>query len=185
MCDNRTANPRGYAARTACWRQFGVSELKDSEDGLKALDTLGYADPKRVAIEGWSFGGFMSAYALTHSDLFKVGIAGAGVMDWQLYDTIYTERYMGTPQKNAAGYKAGSVVAGAAKLNGNLLIVHGMMDDNVHVQNSMQLIYALQKAVKKFDMMLYPSPSSRHGIGDPDLSKHNRELRLKYWVEEL
>jgi UDP-glucose 4-epimerase len=154
-------------------------------DGLKALDTLGYADPKRVAIEGWSFGGFMSAYALTHSDMFKVGIAGAGVMDWQLYDTIYTERYMGTPQKNAAGYKAGSVVAGAAKLNGNLLIVHGMMDDNVHVQNSMQLIYALQKAGKKFDMMLYPSPSSRHGIGDPDLSKHNRELRLKYLVEKL
>ena len=185
MCDNRTANPRGYAARTACWRQFGVSELRDIEDGLKALDTLGYADPKRVAIEGWSFGGFMSAYALTHSDMFKVGIAGAGVMDWQLYDTIYTERYMGTPQKNAAGYKAGSVVAGAAKLNGNLLIVHGMMDDNVHVQNSMQLVYALQKAGKKFDMMLYPSPSSRHGIGDPDLSKHNRELRLKYLVEKL
>ena len=185
MCDNRTANPRGYIARTACYKQFGVRELSDIEDGLRALEALGYADLKRVAIEGWSFGGFMSAYALTHSKLFKVGIAGAGVMDWSLYDTIYTERYMSTPQKNAAGYRVSSVVQGARNLNGHLLIIHGMMDDNVHVQNSMQLIYGLQKAGKTFDSMLYPGLTSRHGISDPDLAKHNRELRLRFLLEKL
>lgn len=185
MCDNRTANPRGYIARTACYKQFGVRELSDIEDGLRGIEALGYADLKRVAIEGWSFGGFMSAYALTHSKLFKVGIAGAGVMDWSLYDTIYTERYMSTPQKNAAGYRVSSVVQGARNLNGHLLIIHGMMDDNVHVQNSMQLIYGLQKAGKTFDSMLYPGLTSRHGIGDPDLAKHNRELRLRFLLEKL
>jgi dipeptidyl-peptidase-4 len=119
-----------------------------------------------VAIDGWSYGGFMAAYALTHSDKFSLGIAGAGVHDWQLYDTIYTERYMSTPQLNPEGYRAASVLEAAANLRGHLVILHGGRDDNVHLQNSMRLVYELQRAGKDdFELMIYPR--SRHGVRSP------------------
>ena len=122
----------------------------------------------------------MAAYALTHSKKFKCGIAGAGVYDWRLYDTIYTERYMRTPQENKAGYDATSVIKAAKSLHGHLVILHGSMDDNVHMQNAMQLLWALQSAGKQnFEFMLYPR--SRHGLAR-QVSRHSREfqwLRLK------
>jgi dipeptidyl aminopeptidase/acylaminoacyl peptidase len=117
--------------------------------------------------------------------MFKCGIAGAPPTDWQFYDTIYTERYMSTPQLNPEGYKAASCLEGAENLHGKLLLVHGMMDDNVHLQNSVQLIDRLQKAGKDFEMMFYPSPTSRHGIGNPQQSQHSRRLMLSFLLKNL
>jgi len=125
-------------------------------------------------MDGWSYGGFMTAFALTGSDLFRLGIAGAGVYDWRNYDTIYTERYMSTPQDNTDGYDATSVVKRAADLEGHLLLIHGTMDDNVHLSNTIQLVHELQKAGKSFDLMLYPK--SRHGVRDPKQRVHMRRL---------
>jgi dipeptidyl-peptidase-4 len=125
----------------------------------------------------------MTAFALTHSMKFKCGIAGAGVYDWRLYDTIYTERYMAMPQHNAAGYDTSSVVKAAKNLHGELLIVHGTMDDNVHMQNSVQLIYELQKAGKQFEVMVYPR--SRHGVREAELSYHLRREMTEFLLENL
>jgi len=125
-------------------------------------------------MSGHSYGGFMTAYALTHSDLFAGGIAGAPVTDWRLYDTIYTERFMDTPQNNPEGYEKASVVQAADKLHGRLLLVHGVIDDNVHVQNTYQLMGALQRADRDFDVMVYPQ--SRHGIG----GMHYSGLRVNF-----
>lgn len=184
-CDNRSASGKGMKSAWACYKQLGVSELQDIEDSLKYLSTLPYVDMSRIGITGWSYGGFMTAYALTHSKMFKMGIAGAGVHDWHLYDSIYTERYMDTPQNNPNGYEVTSVVKGAKDCTGKLLILHGMMDDNVHLQNSVQLIYELEKANKDFEMMIYPSPRSRHGIGDRDLARHLREVEVRFIDKNL
>jgi dipeptidyl-peptidase-4 len=113
-------------------------------------------------MSGHSYGGFMTAYALTHSKLFASGIAGAPVTDWHLYDSIYTERYMDTPQNNPAGYEKTSVVEAVKNLHGKLLIIHGATDDNVHIENTYKLVDSLQQADKKFELMIYPK--SRHGI---------------------
>jgi len=120
-------------------------------------------DAKRLGLSGHSYGGYMTAYALTHSKKFAAGIAGAPVTDWRNYDSIYTERYMGTPQDNPQGYDASSVVKAAKNLHGRLLLLHGEMDDNVHIQNTLQLIDELQKAEKDFEVMIYPR--ARHGLG--------------------
>jgi len=125
----------------------------------------------------------MTAYALTHSTNFKIGIAGAPVTDWRNYDTIYTERYMGRPQDNLEGYRKSSVIEAARNLHGKLLLIHGTMDDNVHLQNSIQLIDALQQAGKQFEVMFYPE--SRHGVAQPLRVKHLRELMTKFILENL
>ncbi len=184
-CDNRTANPRGAEAQKCSYKQLGVRELQDIEDALKYLIDQGYADKDRISMEGWSYGGFMTAYALTHSKMFKCGIAGAPPTDWAFYDTIYTERYMSTPQLNPEGYKAASCLEGAENCHGKLLLVHGMMDDNVHLQNSVQLVYRLQKAGKDFEMMFYPAPTSRHGISDPQQRQHSTRLMLGFLLKNL
>lgn len=176
----RSASGRGQLDTGTCYRQFGVQELKDLEDAVDDVCARFGGDAARVAISGWSYGGFMAAYALTHSKKFALGLAGAGVYDWRLYDTIYTERYMRLPQENGAGYDASSVIKAAKDLHGHLVILHGTMDDNVHVQNAMQLVWALQAAGKQdFELMLYPR--SRHGL-HPEVGPHSREfqwLRLK------
>ncbi|MBL8900707.1 MAG: DPP IV N-terminal domain-containing protein, partial [Planctomycetes bacterium] len=155
QCNVRSASGRGMKYTKACYKQFGVQELRDLEDAVDWLcKTFPWADASRVGITGWSYGGFMTAFALTHSKKFKCGIAGAGVYDWELYDTIYTERYMATPQRNPQGYAASSVVKAAKDLHGQLLIVHGTMDDNVHLQNAIQFVHELQKAGKaNFELM--------------------------------
>ena len=120
----------------------------------------------------------MAAYALdSRPTSFALGIAGGGVYDWGMYDTIYTERYMNTPQANPEGYAATSVIQAAKDLKGHLLITHGVMDDNVHVQNALQLAYALQKADKEFELMLYPQ--NRHGIRDSDQRWFDRQLEWR------
>jgi dipeptidyl-peptidase-4 len=177
----RSASGRGMKFTKTCYRQFGVQELRDIEDAVDWIcKTHPWADPARVGISGWSYGGFMAAYALTHSDKFKCGIAGAGVYDWRLYDTIYTERYMATPQRNREGYDRSSCVKAAANLKGHLLIIHGTMDDNVHLQNAMQFVHALQNAnQQEFTLMVYPK--SRHGVG----SRHLAVLRERFMRARL
>ena len=125
----------------------------------------------------------MTAYALTHSKAWKIGIAGGTVADWRLYDSIYTERYMKTPQNNPNGYQTSSVIAAAANLNGKLLLIHGAIDDNVHLQNAMQLAYALQQADKQFDLMLYPN--QQHGISHTAQHQHLQRLMIDYIIKNL
>ena len=172
--DPRSASGKGAQSAWTCYKQLGVQELKDLEEAVAWLAKNPYVDASRVGISGHSYGGFMAAYALTHSKTFSAGIASGPVTDWKLYDSIYTERYMLTPKENADGYAKTSCVAAAKNLSGRLLIVHGMMDDNVHMQNSVQLADALQKAGKEFEMMFYPQ--SRHGIGGAHYLKLQTEF---------
>ena len=154
--DPRCASGKGACSAWTAYKQLGVQELKDIEEAIDWLTTHPWVDAKRLGLSGHSYGGFMTAFALTHSKKFSAGIAGAPVTDWRNYDTIYTERYMSTPQENPQGYDASSAVKAAKNLHGRLLLLHGEMDDNVHVQNSMQLIDELQKAEKDFEVMIYP-----------------------------
>jgi len=183
ICDNRSASGKGLESTAAVYRRFGESELRDIEDGVSWLKRQPYVDANRIGIHGWSFGGFMTTYALTHSTSFTMGIAGGTVSDWRDYDTVYTERYLGRPQDNPDGYRNSSPRFAAANLHGSLLLIHGAIDDNVHVQNTMQLVYELQKANKPFRLMLYPK--SRHGVTDPSLVRHLRGLMLDYTLEHL
>lgn len=181
----RSASGRGQVHTGTCYQQLGVQELKDLEDAVDhACKTWG-GDPARVAISGWSYGGFMAAFALTHSTKFALGLAGAGVHDWRLYDTVYTERYMRTPQQNAKGYDQTSVIKAAKDLHGHLVLLHGTMDDNVHLQNTMQLVWELQKAGKQdFELMVYPR--SRHGLAR-EVGRHSQEyqwLRLQKLLQK-
>jgi dipeptidyl-peptidase-4 len=162
-CDPRSAGGKGACSAWTAYKQLGVQELKDIEEAIEWLKDKPYVDDDRIGMSGHSYGGFMTAYALTHSKLFAGGIAGAPVTDWRLYDTIYTERYMDTPQNNPAGYEKTSVVKAAENLHGKLLIIHGATDDNVHIENTFKLVNALQQADRKFELMIYPK--SRHGVG--------------------
>ena len=183
VCDNRTASGKGLESTWDVYKNFGELELKDIEDGLSWLKGQQYVDGSRIGIWGWSYGGFMTSYALTHSKSFKMGIAGGTVTDWRDYDSIYTERYMKTPQNNPEGYKKSSPVHAAKDLHGKLLLIHGAIDDNVHMQNTIQFVYELQKAGKQFELMLYPK--SRHGVTDPLLLKHMRQMMTDFIVENL
>jgi dipeptidyl aminopeptidase/acylaminoacyl peptidase len=172
--DPRSASGQSAASAWTAYKQLGVRELKDLEAAVAWLCQNPWADASRVGISGHSFGGFMAGFALTHSKVFSAGIASGPVTDWRLYDSIYTERYMLTPQENPDGYDKSSVVKAAKNLHGKLLIVHGMMDDNVHMQTSVQLADALQSAGKEFEMMFYPR--SRHGIA----SQHYLRLQIDF-----
>ncbi len=161
--DPRSASGKGAASAWPAYKQLGVQELRDLGEALAWLKARPYVDGSRIGISGHSYGGYLTAFALTHSTLFAAGIAAAPVTDWREYDSFYTERYMGTPQDNPAGYKASSVIAAAKDLHGRLLIVHGGMDNNVSPRNTYRLVQALQQANKDFELMLYPS--ARHGVG--------------------
>jgi dipeptidyl-peptidase-4 len=183
VCDNRTASGKGVESTWPVFKHFGELELRDIEDGISWLKLQPYVDGSRIGIHGWSYGGFMTTYALTHSTSFTMGIAGGTVSDWRNYDTVYTERYMGTPQQNPEGYRGSSPRWAANSLHGSLLLIHGAIDDNVHISNTMQLVYELQKAGKPFELMLYPK--SRHGVTDPALVRHLRGLMFDFTIEHL
>ncbi len=161
--DPRSASGKGAQSAWTCYKQLGVQELKDLEEAVDWMAKNPWVDASRVGLSGHSYGGFMTSYALTHSKKFAAGVAGAPVTDWRYYDSIYTERYMGLPSENKAGYEATSVVKAAKNLSGKLYLVHGLIDDNVHPQNSLNLATALHAANAEFDMMVYPT--HRHGIG--------------------
>jgi dipeptidyl-peptidase 4 len=178
LCDNRSALGRGNSDTWKIYRNLGDVELRDLEDAARWIGTQDWADPDRIGLWGWSYGGYFTAYALTHSKLFHAGIAGAPVTDWRNYDSVYTERYMDTPQSNPSGYESSSVVAAAKDLHGRLLLIHGEIDDNVHMANSMQLVHALQKAGKPFELMVYPN--NRHGISDPQQTFHQYQMMTDF-----
>jgi dipeptidyl-peptidase-4 len=183
VCDNRTASGKGVESTWPVYKNFGQLELRDLEDGVSYLKSLQFVDPDRIGLHGWSYGGFMTAYALTHSKTFKIGIAGGLVSDWRNYDSIYTERYMLTPQNNRIGYDNSSVLKAAKNLNGRLMIIHGQIDDNVHPQNATQLAYELQKANKQFDLMLYPT--QRHGLTNPAQIQHWYTMMTDFILKNL
>ncbi|MFN5392547.1 MAG: DPP IV N-terminal domain-containing protein [Planctomycetota bacterium] len=183
LCDNRSALGRGNADTWKIYKDLGALELSDLEDTVAWLGTQKWADTKRLGIWGWSYGGYFTAYAMTHSKLFRAGIAGAPVTDWRNYDSIYTERYMSTPQLNPEGYRSSSVVEAAGNLHGQLMLIHGEIDDNVHMTNTLQLAYALQKAGKQFELMVYPK--SRHGITDPQQVHHQFQMMTDFWIRNL
>lgn len=180
ILDNRSAGGRGVESQWPVYGRLGEQELQDLEDGLTWLTDQPYVDGSRVVLSGWSYGGFMTAYALTHSRRWSAGIAGAPVTDWRDYDTVYTERYMRTPQNNPDGYLDTAPRLAAERLQGRLLLIHGMLDDNVHLQNTVQFAYELQRAGKPFEMMLYPR--SHHSITDPRLNRHVRQVMLDFAI---
>lgn len=169
--DNRGTAGRGRAFQSASRRRFGEVELADQLAALdQVLTQFPQLDATRLGWWGWSYGGYMTLYAMTHSDRFQAGVAVAPVTDWRDYDSIYTERYMGLPRDHEASYRNSAPVNVARQLKGRLLEVHGTSDDNVHLQNTMQMINALIAAGQQFDLQLYPRKT--HGIAGADTRAH-------------
>lgn len=183
VCDNRSASGKGAESAWTSYKRMGEGELSDLEDGLKWLTSQSYVDGSRVALSGWSYGGFMTSFALTHSTMWSAGLSGGTVSDWRDYDSIYTERVMLMPQNNPEGYKDTAPRWAAKNLHGNILLMHGTIDDNVHMQNTIQFIYELEKANKPYQLQVYPK--SRHGVVDPALVAHMRAAMWKFIEENL
>jgi dipeptidyl-peptidase-4 len=182
--DNRGAAWRGNDFRKVTQYRLGVQESQDQIDVAKWLATRGYVDPKRIGIWGWSYGGFMTLMTTTRGgDIFKAGLSVAPVSDWKLYDTIYTERYMWTPQENAEGYRVSSPQQYAASLAARLLLVHGTGDDNVHPQNTIQMADKLQSAGKVFFEALYPNRT--HSISERGATPQLYETFTRFILENL
>ncbi len=161
--DNRGTGFRGEEFKKMTYLQLGKYEIQDQIEAAKYMAQLPYVDASKIAIFGWSYGGYMSSLAMTKgADVFSTGIAVAPVTNWRYYDNIYTERFMRTPQENADGYDDNSPINHVEKLKGNYLLIHGGADDNVHPQNSFDMVTALVAANKQFDYMAYPN--SNHGI---------------------
>jgi dipeptidyl-peptidase-4 len=164
--DNRGTPGRGKAFEGAAYLKLGGPDVDDQAALVKALRERPYVDGSRVAVAGHSYGGYMALMCvLRHPDVFQVAVAGAPPTDWRQYDTIYTERAMRTPQENEAGYDAGSAVKLAGRLKGRVLLLHGMMDDNVHPSNTFALAQAWQQSSTPFEMQLFANAA--HGIGSP------------------
>ena len=181
--DHRASGHFGKEGVAYMHRNLGYWEMIDYKTLVKSLIDRGIADPTKICITGFSYGGYMSCYALTYgSDVFTHGMAGGSVTDWQLYDSAYTERFMDTPAENPEGYKSSSVMTHVDKYKGVLQIVHGTMDDNVHMQNSIQLISKLEDNKKEFEFMLYPG--GRHGWGG-NKGVHFDNLKIKFIYKYL
>jgi len=181
--DGRGSYGRGHHWEEEIYRQMGKLELRDQLKGVEYLKSLPYVDSGRIGIWGWSYGGYMTLYALTHSKEFVMGISVAPVTDWDFYDTIYTERYMSLPDLNPAGYRKSAPVNFAGDLSGELLLVHGTGDDNVHMQNTIQMTDALIDAGKDFDLMLYPQ--QQHGISPTNDRIHLYEKMTEFVEHHL
>ena len=161
--DNRGTGGRGAEFKKCTYKELGKLETIDQIEGAKYLANLGYIDENRIGIWGWSYGGYMSSLCLLKGNkYFKSAIAVAPVTNWRFYDTIYTERYMQTPQENPNGYDLNSPINHVDSLKGNFLLIHGSADDNVHVQNTYEMVDALIKSNKQFDLFIYPDKN--HGI---------------------
>ncbi len=183
IVDPRACSHRSAKLAWPVFRNFATEELKDILASIEHVKKEGWVDEDRIGLWGWSYGGYMTAYAMTHSEIFKMGISGAPVTAWKNYDAIYTERYMGLPKDNPEGYKTSSVLESAENLSGKILLIHGTIDDNVHLNNTMQLVELLQKAGKQFELMLYPA--SRHTVRNKEQLKHLRKLMTDFVMENL
>ena len=164
--DNRGAARRGLAFESALCRRMGTIEVDDQVDGVRHVVAMGVADPSRVGIYGWSYGGYMSLLCLYRApDVFRAAVSGAPVTEWEGYDTHYTERYMRTPAENPDGYRDGSVLT-HLKPAGKLLLVHGLIDENVHFRHAARLMDALVKKGLPHELLLFPDerhmPRSEH-----------------------
>jgi dipeptidyl-peptidase-4 len=175
--DNRGSGSRGTAFEAALHRRMGTVEVEDQVRGVEYLRSLPFVDPARIGVWGWSYGGYMALMSMVRApDHFAAGVSGAPVTDWRLYDTHYTERYMGVPEAGAAqsnpeGYRDGNVMTHAAALKGPLLVMHGMADDNVLFTHSTALFKRLQDLGKPFEVM--PYPGSKHALmGFPSTGLH-------------
>ena len=181
--DHRASGHFGKEGVNYMYRNLGYWEMTDYMTMAKWFIENGHADPKKIAITGFSYGGYMSCYALTFgSSVFTHAMAGGSVTAWELYDSHYTERFMDTPKENPEGYKSGSVMTHIKNFKGVLQLVHGTSDDNVHMQNSIQLLSALQDNGKEVEFMLYPG--GRHGWGGAK-GKHFADLKTKFIYTHL
>ena len=184
IVDNRGAAGHGHKFETPIYHHFGRAELADQLAGVKWLTRQSYVDGSRVGIWGWSFGGYLTCMAMLRAgDVFRAGFAGAPVTDWRRYDTIYTERYMGTPQENPEGYRDSSPVNFAAGLQGKLLIAHATGDDNVHFSNSLALAEQLVEAQKYAEFLIYADRG--HGVTDSTARIHVFHRVTQFFAENL
>jgi dipeptidyl-peptidase-4 len=182
--DPRGTMYRGADFKKSTYLNLGKLETEDIINVGKELQTYDYVDASRIGIQGWSYGGFMASLAITKgADVFKTGIAVAPVTNWKYYDNIYTERFMRTPQENEEGYEQNSPINFVSKLKGNYFLIHGSADDNVHYQNSMEMVNALVKANKQFDLFIYPDKN--HGIYGGNTRNHLFNMLLNYTLEHL
>ena len=182
--DPRGTMYRGADFKKSTYLQLGKLETEDIIAVGKELGKLKFVNSKRIGIQGWSFGGFMTSLAMTKgSDVFKTGIAVAPVTNWKYYDNIYTERFMRTPSENPTGYESNSPINFVNQLKGNFLLIHGSGDDNVHYQNSMEMINSLVKENKQFDMFIYPNKN--HGIYGGNTRNHLFNMMLNFTLENL
>jgi dipeptidyl-peptidase-4 len=173
--DNRGTMYRGKAFKTCTYKQLGKLEVEDQIETAKYLGALSYVDKTRIGTWGWSFGGYLSSLCITKgADYFKMAIAVAPVTNWRYYDNIYTERFMQLPQENASGYDDNSPINHVSKLKGKYLLIHGSADDNVHVQNTMEMITALVAANKQFDLFIYPDKNHSIYGGNTRLHLYNK-----------
>lgn len=181
--DNRGTWGRGHRWESVIFHNLGAHELEDQKEGIRYLQSLGLADTSHMGIYGWSYGGYMTLDALTHAPgLFRAGIAGAPVTHWRNYDTIYTERYMGLPEENVSGYENASALTHAAELRDKLLIIHNLEDDNVHFQNTVQFVDALERAGRPFELILYPQ--KEHGVTGA-LKRHLYETMVDFFEKNV
>jgi len=181
--DDRTSAIRGHKYAALGDHNIGPVAVKDHEVAVEYLTSLPYIDSEHTAVWGWSGGGFTTTFHMTHTKLFQFGIAGAPVTDWHLYDSIYTERYMGVPQDDPEAYQRTSSLEGVEDYSGRLLLIHGTHDDNVHPQNTTKLIGALIKSRKQFDLMIYPNET--HGIRGKDEVIHLWTMVYEYMERNL
>ncbi len=181
--DGRGTGYKGRDFKKITQKELGKYEIEDQIEAAKELGKRNYIDKNRIGIWGWSFGGYMSSLAITKgADTFKMAIAVAPVTSWRFYDTIYTERYMQTPQENASGYDDNSPINFAHLLKGKYLLIHGSGDDNVHVQNTMRMINALVEANKQFDLFIYPDRT--HGIYSARNDRLHLYKKMTTFIEE-
>jgi dipeptidyl-peptidase-4 len=184
MLDNRGSAFRGTAFQAPIHRRMGAVEVVDQVQGARWLGSQSYVDPSRIGVWGWSYGGYMTLNLMFKApDIFRAGVSGAPVTDFALYDTHYTERYLDRPQDNATGYAATSVLPYAKDLKGNLLVMHGMADDNVLFLNSTKLFRKLQDLNKPFEVMVYPG--AKHGLMRQNDGRHGYTMIKRFFDENL
>ncbi len=182
--DNRGTGARGEYFKKCIYKQLGKLETMDQINAAKYFGSLPYIDETRIGIFGWSYGGYLTALCLTKgADVFKMGVAVALVANWRFYDSIYTERYLGLPKDNAEGYDENSPIFFVDSLKGKLLIMHGLADDNVHVQNAFEFSKALIDANKQFDMQIYPNKN--HNISGVKTQYHLYKKMTDFILENL
>lgn len=182
--DNRGTGNRGEAFKKCTYLQLGKYETEDQMAAARYLASLPYVDGSRIGIQGWSYGGYMSSLCITKgAELFKMAIAVAPVTNWRYYDSIYTERFMRTPEENSSGYDDNSPINHVSRLKGKYLLIHGTADDNVHFQNAVEMTSALIKANKQFDLFFYPDKN--HGIYGGNTRFHLYSLMTEYIFKNL